>query len=650
MLFIVIVTITITITIINTMPITAEIRWLALLLLSCCSIKVSSSSSASSSSTIQDVQGPEFILEPPNQIDFSNTTGAIIECSAKGLPVPSVSWVQIDGTAAANVTGLRQSLPSGKLVFLPFRDEDYRQDIHTVHYKCTASNSVGTIVSREVQVRAVLLQMYDVHVYDTYVISGNTGVLKCHIPTVLSDYVKVVSWTRDETYVISSSNKEPDAKYIIMPNGDLHIRNARNSDATSRFRCQTINRLTGQRRSSITTGRLFVTDPKGSVPPRITDTTSNIHISQGEVLMIPCVAHGNPAPVFKWFVKPEHDGQHPVHLGDRAYQAVSSLVLIDPQISDGGIYICEAHNSAGIERAETLVTVTAPLSARIEPPVVVSDEKQVAFFKCFVSGYPVSSIIWLKNGRQLLSGTQNASHYSELRIDQVDLESRGMYQCVVKNNYGTIQTSGELRLKDAMPIIRRGFQEKILQPGPGLILKCSVAGSPPPDVTWTLDDIPVNTNRVSITSYIDTPGDVVGMLNISSTKVEDGGLYRCIATNKAGRSEYSARINIYGKPTVRKTPKMSVVAGDDIWINCPMYGYPIDNITWEKDGKSLPFDLRQSLYRNGTVKVGNVQRGVDGGKYTCIVRNKHGQGAKEDKHLVVMGQTAKLGVLILCFF
>uniref|UniRef100_T1JD47 Down syndrome cell adhesion molecule-like protein Dscam2 n=1 Tax=Strigamia maritima TaxID=126957 RepID=T1JD47_STRMM len=578
----------------------------------------------------EEAQGPEFIVEPPNQIDFSNSTGAILECSARGWPTPAVSWVQVDGTPVSNVSGLREALTVGKLAFLPFRAEDYRQDVHAVHYRCVAVNSVGSVISREVQVRAVLLQVYDVHVYDTYVISGNTGVLKCHIPSVLSDFVRVISWTRDEAYIISpthSKGKEndlgddwvfgltdfsclsidPNAKYVVMPNGDLHIRHAR-------------------------------TNPKGNVPPKLTDTVTKVKVKQGDILVIPCVAHGNPAPKFKWYVKPERNVQHLVHLGDRAYQTASSLVLVDPQVSDGGIYICEAQNSVATERAEIKVMVTVSLSAKIEPAVLIAEEKQAAIFKCYPSGFPITGIIWLKNGRVLMKINHNISHVSELKVESADLESRGMYQCVVKNSQESSQASGELRLKDAAPVLKRGFSDKVLQPGPGFSLQCVAVGSPPPSVTWTLDGITLKSgkDRVSVYTFLDPTGDVVSTFNVSNTRTEDGGLYRCIVKNKAGIVEYMARVNIFGKPAVRKTPKLAVVAGNDIWVDCPMYGYPIDNITWEKDGRSLPFDLRQSLFRNGTIKITNVQRGVDSGRYTCIVNNKHGQAAKEDKQLVVM--------------
>lgn len=46
--------------------------------------------------------------EPSNRVDFSNTTGATVECAARGSPTPDIIWVRSDGTAVGDVPGLRQ--------------------------------------------------------------------------------------------------------------------------------------------------------------------------------------------------------------------------------------------------------------------------------------------------------------------------------------------------------------------------------------------------------------------------------------------------------------------------------------------------------------------------------------------------------------
>lgn len=61
-----------------------------------------------------DYKGPVFVTEPENRIDFSNSTGAEIECRASGNPPPEIIWIRSDGTAVGDVPGLRQVSQSFK--------------------------------------------------------------------------------------------------------------------------------------------------------------------------------------------------------------------------------------------------------------------------------------------------------------------------------------------------------------------------------------------------------------------------------------------------------------------------------------------------------------------------------------------------------
>lgn len=81
-------------------------------------------------------------------------------------------------------------------------------------------------------------------------------------------------------------------------------------------------------------------------------------------------------------------------------------------------------------------------------------------------------------------------------------------------------------------------------------------------------------------------------------KAEDGGEYECIAENRAGKTSHSARLNIYGLPYVRPMSPISAVAGKDLVVKCPVAGYPIETVIWEK-GKWGIFDRSRILAENG---------------------------------------------------
>ncbi|KAG7203543.1 hypothetical protein KM043_013594 [Ampulex compressa] len=152
------------------------------------------------------LRGPSFVMEPPSRVEFSNSSGAWLDCTASGSPPPNIDWSTADGHPVNDVPSVRRVLRNGTLVLLPFPAAAFRQDVHSAAYRCVASNSVGRILSRDVQVRAVVAQAYKV---DVKVIGGAsrgcTAVLQCVVPSFVKDLVRVVSWLQEPSFYIYPS-------------------------------------------------------------------------------------------------------------------------------------------------------------------------------------------------------------------------------------------------------------------------------------------------------------------------------------------------------------------------------------------------------------------------------------------------------------
>ncbi|RZF37195.1 hypothetical protein LSTR_LSTR017473 [Laodelphax striatellus] len=143
--------------------------------------------------------------------------------------------------------------------------------------------------------------------------------------------------------------------------------------------------------------------------------------------------------------------------------------------------------------------------------------------------------------------------------------------------------------------------------------------------------------RFVIGQYVTVHGDVISHVNISSVSVDDGGEYSCSAENRAGKAIHSARLNVYGLPYIRVIPKVTAVAGEEFELKCPVAGYPIEEIRWERGGRELPEDLRQRVLPGGILKISPVQKASDAGLYTCWARNKQGQTARRTGEVTVIG-------------
>lgn len=75
------------------------------------------------------------------------------------------------------------------------------------------------------------------------------------------------------------------------------------------------------------------------------------------------------------------------------------------------------------------------------------DVGRAATFTCSITGYPINSVTWFKDGLPLVIGDNRKLEAPRiLRINSVGKEDKGMYQCFVHNSEDEAQGNAELKL------------------------------------------------------------------------------------------------------------------------------------------------------------------------------------------------------------
>lgn len=103
--------------------------------------------------TFTNKDEPFFIREPPEKVEFTNDTGVTISCIASGSTNPKIRWMFKDNKPVVEIDNLLHVRDDDTLVFKPFKSQDYRPDIHSAVYYCLATNSIGSIRSRDISVK-----------------------------------------------------------------------------------------------------------------------------------------------------------------------------------------------------------------------------------------------------------------------------------------------------------------------------------------------------------------------------------------------------------------------------------------------------------------------------------------------------------------
>lgn len=119
-------------------------------------------------------------------------------------------------------------------------------------------------------------------------------------------------------------------------------------------------------------------------------------IRPGTRLSLRCSATGNPRPGFRWLL----DGQPLANLYYSQQMSmdgtvVSRLVIDRTLVEQGGRYTCQAYNKAGSAYHTSTMNIFGIPTVRTMHNVTMVAGSDLRI-NCYVYGYPVTRIVWLK--------------------------------------------------------------------------------------------------------------------------------------------------------------------------------------------------------------------------------------------------------------
>ncbi|KAK9877171.1 hypothetical protein WA026_016919 [Henosepilachna vigintioctopunctata] len=289
-----------------------------------------------------------------------------------------------------------------------------------------------------------------------------------------------------------------------------------------------------------------------SVKPFFTKEPQDILAVQGARAKFECRVDGEPAPDVLWR---REDGKMPVGrariLDDR------SLSIDDVQMTDEGIYICNAQNVVGSISAKASLVVNSPPVFTEKPLDQKVGLNGVVEFQCAASGNPPPSVFWHKEGSQQLMfpdtsyGHMHVNAHGTLRIQGVQREDTGYLVCSALSVAGSTSIRAFLQVTSVAdlppPIIQLGPSNQTLPLHSMVTLHCK-ALSPEgdqPKMRWLKDGKVLGVDKLPERYTISN----TGTLDIDDLRLEDSGLYTCSAASESGESSWSAFLSVVEGPT-----------------------------------------------------------------------------------------------------
>ncbi|CAN7938015.1 unnamed protein product, partial [Ixodes hexagonus] len=594
--------------------------------------------------------GPRWVLEPPARLLFSNWTGATVRCSAEGEPRPEVWWVtSSDGANVSSLATARAQLLSThdeQLSFAPFRDHQFKADVHRAAFRCKAHSVRGTILSTIVQVTAGDCEEWEPCLWPCGFAERRSPslTLGCLLEDdVMNESCKTA--TQIVTFPALLSLPRPGYRYLMTSLGDLYVRGL---NQPARFRCHTEDFLTRRNKTSANYAHYHTTDATSSQTPSVTFHSGHVTVEKGNPTDLVCLAQGSPPPKFKWY---KRQGQRLVPVASTPSTSTSPTQMDGVlhwsggvQVEDSGQYVCVASNNFGEARASLQLSVHDELSVALRPSLVRAEAGDSVAFQCNSSSTLSDSEVsleWTLNGAPLPLGFDRLER-GFVRVSSVARHQGGMLQCFVSSRDGhrSAQATAELVVGERAPRLEQTFETTgAVSPKSPASLGCRVSGDPPPTVTWTLDNAwPIVSGgpRLRLWSTSDAvSGDVISFLNWTSVEAGDSGQYECRGANAAGVVRHAFRLNVRAPLFVRPSYNETALGGGTARLQCPFGGYPYDRVVWFKDGSELPVNQRQTVFPNGTLLLETVDKSKDRGEYICSVDSAAGTTVQQTIRVIV---------------
>ncbi|XP_063799817.1 roundabout homolog 3 isoform X4 [Pseudophryne corroboree] len=388
--------------------------------------------------------------QAPSDVVVAAGEPAVMECiPPRGHPEPTISWKKEN--VRISDKDERITIRGGKLMISNTRKTDAGM------YVCVATNMVGERDSEPAQLVVFERPTFVRRPINQVVLADDIVDFHCEVQ---GDPVPTARWRKEE-------GELPRGRYEIRSDNTLRVSRVTAEDEGT-YTCITENSV-GKSEAS---GSLGV-----HVPPQLVTRPRDQIVVQGRTVTFQCETKGNPPPAVFWQKEGSQillfPSQPPQTVGRFSVSPSGELTIIDVQTGDSGYYMCQAISVAGSILAKALLEVEDATSDRVPPIIRRGPSNQtlaadsVVQMQCHVSGNPLPSTHWLKDG-QRVGGSDpriNVLDNGTLQITHLQVADSGVYACVATSSTGETTWSGYLAVQEKGSLINVQPSEPSLVPG-----------------------------------------------------------------------------------------------------------------------------------------------------------------------------------------
>nr|XP_028564626.1 roundabout homolog 3 isoform X3 [Podarcis muralis] len=393
--------------------------------------------------------------QAPSDVVVAAGEPAVMECiPPRGHPEPTISWKK--NNIRISDKDERITIRGGKLMMSNTRKSDAGM------YICVATNMVGERDSEPAELVVFERPTFIKRPINQVVLAEDTVNFHCEVQ---GDPVPTSRWRKEE-------GELPRGRSEVQNDNTLRISRVSAEDEGT-YTCVAENSV-GKSEAS---GSLSV-HVGPFLPPQLVTRPRDQIVAQGRTVTFQCETKGNPPPAVFWQKEGSQillfPSQPPQAMGRFSVSPSGEMNIMDVQTSDSGYYMCQAISVAGSILAKALLEVEDVTSDRIPPIIRRGPTNQTlaidstAQLQCHVTGNPLPSIQWLKDGQRIVGSDPRVSLLDNgtLQIMNLQVSDSGLYVCIATSSTGETRWSGFLAVQENGADLQTQLPEPSLLPGP----------------------------------------------------------------------------------------------------------------------------------------------------------------------------------------
>ncbi|XP_046680839.1 protein sidekick isoform X3 [Homalodisca vitripennis] len=368
------------------------------------------------------------------------------------------------------------------------------------------------------------------------------------------------------------------------------------------------------------------------------ERTVSVALGEAAILDFPAIL-SHPEPLVIW----QADDGTQLYGRKYAVTAQHQLIILSVTDSDQKAYRARATNTQlGKEENSAYIRLVirgGDPGGEIAPEIIVSPKDMnilkdslASELQCIVNARPLHELetLWMKDGIPIentgISYNLNDPWNHTLSLVSANLTHTGRYTCQARLRSGgfpTVTADAQVTVFEAPTFVSNIRPETLGEYGTTVTLPCEVTGTPVPSVRWLHNTQDVMTSTQSDRYMVEEDKSLV----IKKLRMDDTGMYQCVATNEAGSDSVNIWLKVKTSAPIMEVPpqNVTVLDGKDAIISCRVAGAPTPNITWiYQDSEPVDLSGRLQVLESGDLLVAAV-RESDAGKYSCVRANEAGQ-------------------------